>query len=100
MVFVSELILMALTWKTSPEALELLSSPQTELSNTQALGQLLYTQYVLVFQAAGLILFISMIGAIVLTLRHREEVQKQKVGDQLSRQAKESIRLVEISHAR
>lgn len=100
MIFVSELILMAITWKTSPEALELFSSPQAELSNTQALGQLLYTQYVLVFQAAGLILFIAMIGAIVLTLRHREEVRKQKVGDQLSRKAKESIRLVEISHAR
>ncbi len=98
LIFVAELILMVVTWKTSPEALELISFSQTELPNTQALGNLLYTQYVLVFQAAGLILFIAMIGAIVLTLRHREGVQKQKVGDQLSRQAKESIRLVEIPH--
>jgi len=96
-VLLTELILVFVGWKTSPEAFELIFSPRGDLSNTQALGNLLYTHYVLIFQVAGLILFIAMIGAIVLTLRHREGRRKQKVGDQLARNPKESVRLVDIS---
>ena len=75
-----------MTWNTSPEAFDLTSAPIATykgMSNTQALGNLLYTHYALVFQGAGLILLIAMIGAIVLTLRHREGVRKQKLGDQI-----------------
>jgi len=96
-VFVVELILVFLSWNTSPEAFELIFAPQDGLSNTHALGALLYTHYALIFQAAGLILLIAMIGAIVLTLRHREGVLKQKTGDQLARRAKDSVQLVDIS---
>lgn len=99
-ILVSELILMIMTWKTSPGAFDLTSAPVAyykEASNTQALGNLLYTHYALVFEGAGLILLIAMIGAIVLTLRHREGVKKQRLEDQIGRQAKESVRLVDIS---
>lgn len=96
-VLVGELILVFVSWTTSPEAFELIFAPQDGLSNTHALGALLYTHYALVFQAAGLILLIAMIGAIILTLRQREGVLKQKVGEQLARQAKDSVRLVNIS---
>lgn len=94
-----ELILMLVNWRTSPAAFDLTVAPINPLGgtpNTQAIGSLLYTHYALVFQAAGLILLIAMIGAIVLTLRHREGVRRQKVGDQLAREAKDSIQLVDI----
>lgn len=94
-----ELILMMISWNTAPTAFELTvvhSSLYAHMTNTQALGNLLYTHYALIFQCAGLILLISMIGAIVLTLRHREGVRRQKVGDQISRQGKDSVQLVDI----
>ncbi|HUX80348.1 MAG TPA: NADH-quinone oxidoreductase subunit J [Alphaproteobacteria bacterium] len=94
-----ELVGMMAIWSTSPEAFDLTSAPFANygnVSNTQALGNLLYTHYALVFQGAGLILLIAMIGAIVLTLRQREGVKKQSLGDQIGRQAKESVRLVDI----
>ncbi|MBS0272200.1 MAG: NADH-quinone oxidoreductase subunit J [Proteobacteria bacterium] len=94
-----ELIFLMLNWKISSNAPDLTTTPLSlyqGMSNTEALGNLLYTHYALAFQGAGLILLIAMIGAIALTLRHREGVRKQIVGDQLSRQAKESLRLVDI----
>jgi NADH-quinone oxidoreductase subunit J len=94
-----ELIGVMITWNTSPEAFGLTSAPFAnygKMSNTQALGNLLYTHYALVFQGAGLILLIAMMGAIALTLRYREGVKKQKLGDQIGRKAKESVRLVDI----
>lgn len=95
-----ELILMMLSWNASPSAFDLTSasfSLYSHMTNTQALGNLLYTHYVLVFQGAGLILLIAMMGAIVLTLRHREGVRKQNIGDQLRRQATDSIQLMDIT---
>ncbi len=96
-VLVLELVVVFMSWNTSPEAFELIFAPQDGLSNTHALGALLYTHYALIFQAAGLILLIAMIGAIILTLRQRENVLKQKIGDQLARQAKDSVQMVDIS---
>ncbi|MBL8676058.1 MAG: NADH-quinone oxidoreductase subunit J [Alphaproteobacteria bacterium] len=97
-VLLTELILTGIGWHTSPEAFDFTTAPVTSLnvSNTQALGNLLYTHYALAFQGAGLILLVAMIGAIVLTLRHQEGVRRQEVGDQQARQAKESLRLVDI----
>jgi len=94
----AELILMLISWATSPEAFQLIAAPvpQSGQQNTQALGNLLYTHYALIFQSSGLILLIAMIGAIVLTHRHREGVRKQKIGDQLARQARDSVSLVDI----
>lgn len=95
----AELILMMINWNTSFLAFDLTTAQFSfykNMTNTQALGHLLYTHYALIFQCAGLILLISMIGAIVLTLRHREGVRRQKIANQLKRQAKDSVRLVDI----
>jgi len=67
-----------------------------EMSNTQALGALLYTKYVYVFQAAGVVLLIAMIGAIVLTLRAREGVRRQVAANQIYRSRAASVEVVKV----
>ncbi len=67
-----------------------------ELQNTAALGELIYTKYVFLFQAAGLILLVAMIGAIVLTLRHREHVKRQDVLAQMYRDPASAVELVDV----
>ena len=69
---------------------------ETNLTNTEILGNLIYTDYFLQFQMAGFILLVAMIGAIVLTLRHRDYVRRQNINDQVSRNPNESIKLVDI----
>jgi NADH-quinone oxidoreductase subunit J len=59
----------------------------SDITNTEALGRILYTKYVYFFQAAGMVLLVAMIGAIVLTLRHRENVKRQSVPAQVARDA-------------
>jgi len=59
--------------------------PLAEVTNTEALGLVLYTRYVYYFQAAGLVLLVAMIGAIVLTLRHKPKVKRQNIADQVAR---------------
>jgi NADH-quinone oxidoreductase subunit J len=98
-VLAAELILILIGWNTSSAAFDLTiahSPLYREMTNTQALGNLLYTHYALIFQCVGLILLISMIGAIVLTLRQREGVRRQKVGDQIGRKASDSVQLMDI----
>ncbi len=70
--------------------------PPAETSNTLALGRLLYTKYIYFFQAAGLILLVAMVGAIVLTLRQRPGVRKQRISDQLARRREDSIEIVKV----
>jgi len=67
-----------------------------ETQNTVALGQLVYTKYIFLFQAAGLVLFVAMIGAIVLTLRHRQDIKRQDILAQIYRDPKASIELKDI----
>ena len=62
-----------------------LSATPTNVSNTAALGRLLYTDYVFLFQASGLVLLVAMIGAIVLTLRHKVSVKRQDINVQNAR---------------
>ncbi|MEE8295955.1 MAG: NADH-quinone oxidoreductase subunit J [Sphingomonadales bacterium] len=69
----------------------------TDLTNTEALGQLLYTDYIYIFQAAGMILLVAMIGAIVLTHRKREGVKKQNIRKQVSRTAKDAIEVKKVN---
>ena len=98
-ILVVELILTALSWTTAPEAFALKTAPVAlhhNMPNTQALGNLLYTHYFLIFQGAGFILLIAMIGAIILTVRQREGVKKQKIRDQVARQVRDTLRLVDI----
>ena len=66
-----------------------------DVTNTEALGRVLYTDYVYIFQAAGLVLLVAMIGAIVLTLRHRD-VRRQRVADQVARRPEESVEMVKV----
>ncbi len=67
-----------------------------EVDNTRALGRLIYTDYFYLFQAAGLVLLVAMIGAIVLTLRRREGVKRQRVGDQLARSREKTVEVVKV----
>lgn len=66
------------------------------MSNAHALGSVIYTQYVYAFQAAGLILLVAMVGAIVLTLRHREGVRKQDVWEQMQRDPNTAVELKDV----
>ena len=67
-----------------------------EVSNTRALGRILYTDYVYLFQLAGLILLVAMIGAIALTLRKRENVRRQSIASQIERTRADSIEVVSV----
>lgn len=68
----------------------------TDTDNTTALGQLIYTDYIYLFQSAGLILFVAMIGAIVLTMRHRPNVKRQRILDQIYRDPDAAIELKDV----
>jgi NADH-quinone oxidoreductase subunit J len=70
--------------------------PIDVMTNTHALGHVLYTDYFYLFQAAGMVLLVAMIGAIVLTLRSRPGVRKQKVADQVSRRASDTVEVVKV----
>jgi NADH-quinone oxidoreductase subunit J len=86
-------------WETSEQAMGMRAAvtPAPEaMDNTTALGVLLYTRYVLLFQLAGLILLVAMIGAIVLTLRRRAGVKKQSVIAQMYRDPATAVDLVDI----
>jgi NADH-quinone oxidoreductase subunit J len=71
-------------------------TPDEALSNTQQIGAVLYTDYVYIFEAAGLVLLVAMIGAIVLTLRHRPGVRRQNVAAQVGRTRKTGMEVVQI----
>ena len=66
------------------------------LTNTRALGDILYTRYLFAFQMAGLILLVAMVGAIVLTLRHRPDVRRQSISAQLARTRAQSVEVVKV----
>ena len=70
--------------------------PPDEVTNTQALGEVLYTRYAYLFQGAGFILLIAMVGAIVLTHRRRTDVRRQRIADQVARDPKAAVRLTDI----
>jgi NADH-quinone oxidoreductase subunit J len=71
-------------------------TPKPDLvSNAEAIGRILYTDYIFLFQAAGIILFIAMVGAIVLTLRHRDGVRRQNVGAQVARNRATGVELTD-----
>jgi NADH-quinone oxidoreductase subunit J len=67
-----------------------------DISNAESIGRVLYTDYVYFFQAAGLVLLVAMIGAIVLTLRHKPGVRRQSIADQVARTKKAGMRIVQI----
>ncbi|WP_207478838.1 NADH-quinone oxidoreductase subunit J [Arenibaculum pallidiluteum] len=93
LILLVELAVVLGAWAVAPEATTGVAAPlpPPEITNTRAIGQLIYTQYVYLFQASGLILFIAMIGAIVLTLREREGVRRQNITRQVSRRREEVV---------
>jgi len=84
-------------WTVAPQAAALRLSPAPPVSNTQALGDVIYTDYIFLFQAAGLVLLVAMIGAIVLTLRERRMSRHQVIARQTARTVAETLELVDIS---
>jgi NADH-quinone oxidoreductase subunit J len=68
----------------------------SEVTNAEAIGRVLYTDYLLVFQMAGLVLFVAMVGAIVLTLRRRAGVKKQDIAAQVGRRRAEAVELKDV----
>lgn len=87
-------------WAFAPDVEALVRAPApnvADVSNTEALGRLLYTTYAYLFQASGLVLLVAMVGTILLTLRRREGVRKQVIADQLARTGKNSVEVRKVS---
>ena len=94
-----EMIMVSVTVATHGAASKALGGPMAQpagVSNTEAIGRVLYTDYVYLFQAAGLVLLVAMIGAIVLTLRHKPGVKRQDIGAQVRRSPKTGMDIVQI----
>ena len=91
-----ELLFAVSAWSFADQAedLRLAPNPGTGVANAEALGRILYTDYVYLFQAAGMVLLVAMIGAIVLTLRHKPGVKRQVIMNQVLRTPKTGMRLV------
>ena len=99
LVLLVELVLVFGAWTLSPDIGSAAVAPTpspAQLSNTAALGSLLYTHYIYAFQAAGLILLVAMVGAIVLTLRSREGVRHQKIAQQVTRRRESAVEVVKV----
>jgi NADH-quinone oxidoreductase subunit J len=98
-ILLAELIMVLGAWVVTPElglAISLPIPPPDQVTNTQALGEVMYTKYIYLFQAAGLVLLVAMIGAIVLTLRKRDGVRRQNIGDQISRPREASVEIKNV----
>ena len=92
-----ELIIVIGGWQYKPELFDTAKISVTEtISNTHSLGQILYTDYIHVFQISGMILLVAMIGAIVLTFRQREGVKKQNYIKQISRERSEGVQVLDV----
>jgi NADH-quinone oxidoreductase subunit J len=93
-----ELIVVLGGWELAPNAVQFHMSPTPNgVSNTEAIGMLMYTDYILLFQAAGLILLVAMIGAIVLTLRDRKTSRHQDIDVQQARSVSETLEMVTLT---
>jgi len=100
LILLIELVMVYGSWAVSEHAPDLAVSKTPDIasvSNTDALGRLIYTDYIYLFQSAGLILLVAMIGSIVLTLRRRPGVRKQKIYDQNSRNKASSVEVRKVA---
>jgi NADH-quinone oxidoreductase subunit J len=96
-VFLAEILLVVGAWSIGPGIPRVIASPIPEsVSNTEAIGLVLYTKYLYFFQAAGLVLLVAMIGAIVLTLHHRKNIRRQDIGEQVARTPATSIEVRKV----
>ena len=98
-ILLAELIFVFGSWVIAPSIASVAAAPLPTVngfSNTRALGDLLYTRYIFAFQMAGMILLVAMIGAIVLTLRHRVGTRRQVISEQLARRSAETVEVVKV----
>ncbi|MDA9853689.1 NADH-quinone oxidoreductase subunit J [Candidatus Pelagibacter sp.] len=94
-----ELIIVIGGWKYKPDLFDINNSANNfSISNTHSLGQVLYTDYIHVFQLSGMILLVAMIGAIVLTFRKRSGVKTQSYLKQISRERSEGVEVLEVEN--
>ena len=92
-----ELIIVVGGWKYKPDLLNISSITVNEtITNTHSLGNVLYTDYIHLFQLSGMILLVAMIGAIVLTFRQREGLKRQSYIKQISREKKDGVKLIDV----
>lgn len=101
LVLLAELLVVIGGWALTPQAGKPGGAPMpapapATVTNTHALGELFYTHYIYLFQAAGMVLLVAMIGAIVLTHRRRAGVRRQRIADQIARSAKESVEVRDV----
>ena len=97
LIMLAELLMVLGSWIAAPGAASdpVVPIPDMDkVANIQALGDVLYTQYVFYFQIAGMILLVAMIGAIVLTLHHKEKVRRQDIGEQVARTPETAIEII------
>lgn len=86
-------------WHEAPGAKELIAAAapdMAEVANTQALGRIIYTKYLYLFQASGLVLLVAMVGAIMLTLRKRPTTKRQSIAGQLARKKEDTLEVVKM----
>ena len=96
-----EIIIVIGGWKYKPEIFDINNSlANTSVSNTHSLGQILYTDYIHVFQISGMILLVAMVGAIVLTFRQRAGVKRQSYIKQISRERADGVEVLDVKSNR
>ena len=98
-VLLAEILMIGGSWFIAPLAADFRSYPIPEfdqITNTHAIGRILYTDYIYLFQGAGMVLLVAMVGAIVLTLRSRDGVRKQIIPDQTNRKSIETVEVKKI----
>ncbi|PZA12106.1 NADH-quinone oxidoreductase subunit J [Rhodopseudomonas palustris] len=96
-IFLAELLLLAGGWVISPTVTKTVTAPiPAGVSNTEALGLVLYTRYIHYFQVSGMILLVAMVGAIVLTLRHKQRVKRQDIPTQNARSKETAMAIRQV----
>jgi NADH-quinone oxidoreductase subunit J len=97
LILLIELFFVIVTWVIAPDVPKVIAAPiVSDVSNTEALGLVLYTRYVYFFEAAGMILLVAMIGAIVMTLQHKAGVKRQSIAEQVGRRRSTAIDIVKV----
>ena len=100
-VLLAELLVVLSGWAFAPATATHIAVPISgTVSNTAALGDVLYTRYIFFFQAAGMVLLVAMVGAIVLTLRHKPNVKRQSIADQVARTPATAIEVRKVEPGR
>ena len=101
LILLIELLFVGTTWFYSSDSIEIIAKPFSEfaysgLTNTKAIGSVLYTDYFYLFQIAAMILLVAMVGAILLTMRQREGVKRQEIGRQVDISLSKSVELKKV----